>query len=36
MRGVHEAPGLRVECIKHDMDDAARKDAMPPTSPMPE
>ena len=27
MRGVHEALGLRVECIKHDMDDAARKDA---------
>ena len=27
MRGVHEALGLRVACIKHDMDDAARKDA---------
>ncbi|MEC7266383.1 MAG: preprotein translocase subunit SecA, partial [Pseudomonadota bacterium] len=27
LRGVHEALGLRVECIKHDMDDAARKDA---------
>ena len=27
MRGVHEALGFRVECIKHDMDDAARKDA---------
>ena len=27
MRGVHEALGFRVGCIKHDMDDAARKDA---------
>ena len=27
MRGVHEALGMRVACIKHDMDDAARKDA---------
>jgi len=27
MRGVHEALGLRVACIKHDMDDEARKDA---------
>ena len=27
MRGVHEALGMRVACIKHDMDDEARKDA---------
>ncbi len=27
MRGVHEALGLRVGCIKHDMDDEARKNA---------
>ena len=27
MRGVHEALGLRVGCIKHDMDDTERKDA---------
>ncbi len=27
MRGVHEALGLRVGCIKHDMDDEARKKA---------